>query len=112
MEFEHEKRQARRLLEALEDGILSTEDTRPLAEEADPALLYLIVAWLRAHYASHSAAEGVLGRIVQLSRYPEIAKAVKAGEQDAISSWFLETFDMRDLERDAFIDTVVEKLEG
>jgi hypothetical protein len=112
MEFAMEKREARRLLEALEDGTLSPEDTRPLAEDADPALLYLIVAWLRARYATHSAAEGVLGRIVAVSRYDAVAKAVKSGERDAITAWFLEEHDLRDLDRDDFIDIVVDKLES
>ncbi len=112
MDFAHEKRVASRLLEALEDGTLSTVDTRPLAEDADPALLFLIIRWLRARYMGHPAADGVLGRIVALCQLPSISRAVKAGERDAITGWFTETYDPGELDREAFIDIVVDKLEG
>jgi hypothetical protein len=112
LEFVHEKRVAARLLDALENGSLPIEDIKPLAEEADPALLHLIIGWLRANYAGHSAAEGVFGRVVDICRYPSVAKLAKEGESDSIASWFKETYDFRDLQADEFIELVVEKLEG
>ncbi len=113
MAFEHEKGLAARLLEVVEDGTLSVIDIRPLYEEADPALVYLIFAWLRARYpASHSAAEGVLGRIVGVCSSPRVARKVKEGEKDFIVEWFEETYDYRELDRDVFIGLVVDKLES
>lgn len=114
MAFEHEKRVARRMLDAVENAALSTADARSLYEEADPALVYLLFAWLRNRYGGgHSAAEGVLGRIVQLLQAsPTVAAHARAGEQDAISQWFEETYEYRDFDRDDFIDLVVEKLES
>mgnify|MGYP006928170800 CR=1 FL=1 len=113
MAFDHEKGVAARLLQVVEDGTLSVIDIRPLYEEADPALVYLIFAWLRARYpASHSAAEGVLGRIVEVCSSPGVARNLKAGERDAIVEWFEETYEYRDLDRDEFISRVVEKLES
>ncbi|MFK7931054.1 MAG: hypothetical protein AB8H79_22905 [Myxococcota bacterium] len=114
MSFLFEKRAAARLLDALENGTLSTQDTAPLAEEADPALLYLIFAFLRANYHSgHSASDGVLGRIVDLcGASPVAAKNARKGEKDAIVEWFAETYDYREIDREDFIDEVVEKLEG
>ena len=114
MSFLYEKRAAARLLDALENGTLSADDTRPLAEEADPALVYLIFAFLRARYHSgHPASDGVLGRIVDLcSLSPAVARKAKAGERDAIVAWFEESYDYRDMDRDDFVDEVVEKLEG
>jgi len=113
MAFEHEKGQAARLLEVVEDGTLSVIDIRPLYADADPALVYLIFGWLRARYhGGHSAAEGVLGRIVGVCASPAVARNVKAGEKDFIVEWFEETYDYRELDRDEFISLVVEKLES
>lgn len=114
MAFDSEKRVAARLLAAVENGSLPIADTRPLYEEADPALVYFLFAWLRARYHSgHSASDGVLGRIVGLcSASSVIARKVRTGESDAIVSWFEETYEYRDLDRDTFIALIVEKLEG
>jgi len=114
MSFAHEKRAAAHLLTAIEDGSHSTANMRPLYEEADPALVYLIFAWLRARYRpGHSAAEGVLGRIVALCKDSSIvAGNVRKGERDSIVVWFEETYDYGDMDRDEFISLVIEKLEG
>jgi hypothetical protein len=114
MAFDSEKRVAARLLAVVENGTLPIADTKPLMEEADPALVYLLFGWLRARYHSgHSASEGVLGRIVALcSSSSVIARKVRSGEQDAIVQWFEETYAYRDLDRDAFISLIVDKLEG
>ncbi len=114
MSFEYEKRAAARLLSAIEDGIMSADDTLPLVTEADPALVYLVFAWLRARYhPGHSASEGVLGRIVRLcTESPKVARMARTGEQDPISTWFEETYEYRDFDRTEFIALIVEKLEG
>jgi hypothetical protein len=114
MSFAHEKRAAARLLAALEDGNLSTDDTRPLAEEADPALIYLIFSWLRARYpASHSASDGVLGRVIALCNASSVVgRKAKKGESDPIVGWFEEAYSYQEVDRDTFVSLVVEKLEG
>ena len=85
-----------------------------LTSEADPAFVYLMFAWLRARYHSgHPASDGVLGRIVEVcTKSPTVVRSLRSGEADPISEWFEETYEVRDLDRDAFIDVVVEKLEG
>lgn len=114
MAFEHETRIYAHLLAALEDGVLSTSDTRMKYEEADPAMVALYFGWLRAHYhPGHSAAEGVLGRIVDLcNASPKVARMAREGAKDPIVEWFEDTYDYRDLDRQEFVATVVEKLEG
>lgn len=114
MPFEHEKRAAMRMLDAVENATLSTADTRPLLEEADPALVYLLFAWLRSRYGGgHSAAEGVLGRIVALCQAsPTIAAHAREGERDAIARWFEETHEYRDFDRHELVDLIVNKLES
>lgn len=114
MSFLFEKRAAARLLDALENGTLSIEDTKPLAEEADPALIALIFGFLRARYHSgHSASDGVLGRLIALCQVSsKVARAARTGAQDPIVVWFEESYDYRELDREDFIDEVVEKLEG
>lgn len=114
MSFEFEKRAARHLLTMLEDGTRPIADIRVEAEQADPALVYLIFAWLRDRYhPGHSASEGVLGRIVALCQASsKVARMAREGEKDAICVWFEESYSYREMDREVFIDTVVEKLEG
>lgn len=114
MAFDHEKRVAMRMLDAVENATLSTADTRPLYEEADPALVYLLLSWLRARYgAGHSASEGVLGRIVELLQSsPTVASHARKGEKDSISQWFEDTHEYREFDRQGFIDLIVDKLES
>ena len=114
MSFDHEKRSAARLLDAIENGSLPPERTLPLLIDADPALVYMIFAWLRVHYhAGHSASDGVLGRIVHLcSESPKVARMARTGEQDPIVTWFEDAHEYRDLERSEFISMIVDKLEG
>ena len=114
MSFDYEKRTAARLLDAIENGTLSNDQTVPLLRDADPALVYFIFAWLRVRYhAGHSAAEGVLGRIVGVcSASSTIAQKARTGEKDPIVAWFEETYEYRDFDRDEFITLIVEKLES
>lgn len=114
MEFASEKRHAAQLLAAVEEGGVSIDDITPLYEEADPALLYLLVTWLRRHYpASHPAAEGVLGRLVAvLGASAKIGRRLKVGEKDPIVDWFEETYDYREFPGPEFISLIVDKLEG
>jgi len=113
MEFEHEQRQARRILAGIEDGTMNAAQSWALIERADPTLVYLIFTWLRANYANHPAAQGVLGRILGiLDAHPKAATMLKEGEQDSIVEWFDSTYDYRSLKADEFVRIVVEKLEG
>ena len=81
---------------------------------ADPALVYMIFAWLRVRYhPGHSASDGVLGRIVHLcTESPKVAQMAGLGEKDPIVVWFEETYECRDFDRNEFISMIVEKLEG
>ncbi|MFT7521521.1 MAG: hypothetical protein ACI9MC_003672 [Kiritimatiellia bacterium] len=113
MSFMLEKREAMRMLEAIENASLPNEDIRPLLEDADPALVYFIFAWLRGRYGGgHPAGEGVLGRVVELCGYSGVARQARVGERDAIVAWFAENYEYREFTRDEFIDLVVDKLEG
>ena len=114
MAFNIEKAAARRLLGALEDGKLEAPDTFQLVEEADPTLVYFVFAWLRARYpSSHSASDGVLGRMSELcSRYPKAARMAQDGKEDPLVEWFEDAYGYRDFRAAEFIDLVVEKLEG
>jgi hypothetical protein len=113
MSFEAEKREAMWMLQGLEDGARSIDDLRGPYEAADPALVHLIFAWLRARYTGHSAAEGVLGRIGALCQAsPTVLRKRKEGSTDPIVQWFEESYGYRDLDRDDFVSLVVDKLEG
>ena len=114
MSFDYEKRCAARILDAIENGSLPPDQTLPLLVDADPALIYMIFAWLRVRYhAGHSASDGVLGRIVHLCHEsPKVASMARTGEKDPIVVWFEETHEYREFDRTDFISMIVEKLEG
>ena len=114
MAFEHEKGIAAHMLEVLEDGTRPVGHVRAAYEEADPALVHLLFAWLRANYPPHhSASDGVLGRIVALCQEsPATARKARDGERDALVEVFLDAYDLRSLDRRELVDLVVEKIEG
>lgn len=114
MSFDSEKRVAAHMLSVVEDGRHSVDDMKRFYEDADPALVHLLFSWLRHRYhAGHSASEGVLGRIVELcASSAAIAKKAKTGASDPIVEWFEEDHEYGDFDGPAFIDLIVEKLEG
>lgn len=114
MAFDVEKREAAHLLRALEDGGMDSADVRALYEDADPALIALLVSWLRTRYhAGHSASEGVLGRIVSLFGASSLVKRkARTGQSDIIVTWFEENHSYSEFDRDGFIDLIIEKLES
>ncbi len=112
MSDEQARREARRIFDAVEEGKLSTSDALAVVEAADPALVYLTFTWLRKRYADHPNSDSVIGRIVEISGRGSVPKIMKEGQADVVSRWFEETYNYKDLERDAFIELIVEKLEG
>lgn len=114
MAFEHEQRQARRILDGIEQGSMTAAQSSQAIEGADPTLVYFIFSWLRSHYGPNNpAAEGVIGRLVEVCKqYPAVARMAKEGEADSLVAWFEDAYAYRDLDATAFIELVVEKLEG
>lgn len=114
MAFEQEQREALHLLQGIENGSLSAIASRQLVDEADPALVYLVFTWLRNRYgADHPAAEGVVGRLVELTNGRGTAKAkMVEGKQDAIVTWFESEHSYKEFSEQSFIALIVEKLEG
>jgi hypothetical protein len=102
---------ALRILEGIEEGTMSANDSQSLVEEADPALVYLIFTWLRKRYKDHTNSDAVIGRLVEVSNRGEIAKQMNEGKADPISRWFEENYSYKDLEKKEFIELVVDKLE-
>lgn len=112
MAFAREQREALHLLEGIENGTLSTSEAGHLIDEADPALVYLIVTWLRSRYgADHPAAEGVIGRLVELTG-GSVKDKMREGKADPVVTWFEEEHSYRDLAANDFVELIVEKLEG
>lgn len=114
MAFEHEQRQALRILEGIEQGSMNAAESYNVTEDADPALIHFIFNWLRAHYpASHPAGDAVMGRLAALcAAYPAIARKAKAGATDSVVAWFEDAYAYRELDAKAFVALIVEKLEG
>jgi len=114
MAFAHEQREALHLLHGIENGTMASGEAARLIEEADPALVYLILTWLRSHYGGdHPAAEGVLGRLVEFtSRHPAVKTKMREGQSDSVVSWFEQEHSYRDFGDIGFVALIVEKLEG
>ena len=112
MALEQEQRAARRILEGIEEGTMSAADSLALVEEADPALIYLIFTWLRKRYADHTNSDAVIGRVVAISGNGSVAKLMKEGQADPVVQWFEETYNYRELDKNQFIELIIEKLEG
>lgn len=114
MAFAREQREALHLLEGIENGTLRAVAAGSLIDEADPALVYLIFTWLRNRYGGgHPAAEGVIGRLVELTSGASSVNAkMREGKTDPIVAWFEEEHSYREFGASDFIALVVEKLEG
>ena len=114
MAYEQAQRAALRMLEGIENGSMTTAESSALIDDADPALVYLILTWIRTRYgANHAASEAVIGRLVTLTeRYPAVAKKMKEGQSDPLVEWFEDAYSYRELEAEAFIALVVDKLES
>ena len=104
MALEQEQRAAMRILEGIEEGTMSAADSYALVEDADPALVYLIVTWLRKRYADHVNADAVIGRLVEVSSRPKVAKLMKEGQEDPVVEWFEESYSYKKLEKQEFIE--------
>ena len=112
MAFEHEQRAALRILEGIEEGTASASDSLDLVEHADPALIYLIFTWLRKRYTGHPNSDAVIGRVVEISGRGSVAKMMKEGQADPVVEWFEDGYAYRELDKQQFIELIVEKLEG
>jgi len=114
MAFAHEQREALHLLHGIENGTMKSAEVARVIAEADPALVYLILTWLRSRYGGdHPAAEGVLGRLVELtSQHSAVKTKMREGQTDSIVAWFEEEHSYRDFSDVAFITLIVEKLES
>ncbi len=91
---------------------MNATDSLALVEEADPALVYLIITWLRKRYADDRNSDAVLGRVADISNKGTVAKLMKEGKADSVVEWFEENNSYKDLDKAAFIELIIEKLEG
>ncbi|NCG18612.1 MAG: hypothetical protein GWP91_06330 [Rhodobacterales bacterium] len=113
MSFEVEIREALHLVESIELGRRDIWDTFQLIQAADPTLVYFVFTWLRSRYANDPSGDGVMGRMVKICQeHPATLRIIKKGEADALVGWFEESHQYRDFSRDAFIEIIIEKLEG
>lgn len=113
MEFVQQTRTALRLLEGIEQGSMSAQDSAEIVDDADPALVYLIFTWLRNRYgANDPASDAVLGRLRAVSQLGSVASKMKTGQKDPVVEWFEDEHSYRDLAAKEFVSLVVEKIEG
>ncbi|MCA9707618.1 MAG: hypothetical protein KDK70_17345 [Myxococcales bacterium] len=102
------------MLQGIELGLMTPDQSYRLLDDADPTLVHLIVKWLKKHYhRDHEQAEEVHRRLAEvLNTHRSLTRKAKEGESDPIVDWFEGTYKYRDLSAEEFIDVVVEKLEG
>ena len=113
MSLQQEQKAALRILEGIENGTMTAAESFALIEDADPALIYLILTWLRRRYAGHDNADAVVGRVVAISdRYPAVTAKMKEGQADPVVEWFEDGYSYRELGSKEFIELIIDKLEG
>lgn len=113
MAFEQQQRAALRILDGIEDGKTQPADAYALIESADPALVYLLLTWLRNHYANHPAGDAVLGRLAAVTgKYPAVGKKMKEGQADSVVEWFEDAYSYKDYDAKSFVALIVDKLES
>ncbi|MDQ3364938.1 MAG: hypothetical protein M3680_05875 [Myxococcota bacterium] len=113
MAFEQERKAALRILDGITEGTMSSADSFALVDDADPALIYLLFTWIRAHYKPDDpAGDAVLGRLVEVSSKSSIAKKMKEGAEDPVVEWFEDAYSYRKVDKDEFVELIIEKLEG
>jgi hypothetical protein len=112
MAYEHQQREALRILEGIEEGTATAAASAALVEDADPALVYLIFTWLRKRYADHPNADAVIGRLVAVSGRGAVARKMKEGQGDPVVAWFEDAYSYRDLASREFVALIVDKLES
>jgi hypothetical protein len=98
MSFERAQAAALRLLSGIEDGTMTAAQSADAAQEADPALLYLIFTWLRRRYEGDSNSDVVTARLLAVTTYaPTLAKKLKEGQADSLVEWFEDEYKYREL---------------
>ena len=114
LSFEDEKQEALKMLQGIELGSMTPEESFQLLDDADPVLIHFIFKWIKKHYhRDHEMADEVRARLKDVQNsYRSLTRKAKAGESDAIVDWFEGTHKYRDLPAEEFIDIIVEKLEG
>ncbi len=113
--YEMIKRDANRFLDAIESGNLPTADAFNVLRYLDPLLAYFLLAYLREKHHVTDTSSGPGERLLSLvSTYPDAGKLAKRPNSDPIVEWFEDSFTMREFfgRRDAFVDLIIDKLEG
>jgi hypothetical protein len=114
--FSGEAADANRLLDGLENGTLKSADAFAMAEKIDPVLLHFVFKYLRTKYnAQDPSGEGVMQRMLELTKtYDNVVKKAKEGEEDPITQWFDDSYDVNDYRAkpEEMIDMLVEKIES
>ena len=107
---------ANRLLEGLLYGRLSGVELYQEALDIDPVFVFFVFRLVRELANSGGVDErSVLQRLLELNEtYPEITKKARNGEQDPVTEWFLDSYQLRDYMRDPsqLFSMIEEKLES
>lgn len=106
------KKNVDRFMDIIEGGVIPLEDALPVAEKLDPLLLYFVLRYLKETYGRDS--QGPNARLLQfLSAYPTIARHAVKPKNEPMVEWFDDSHSMRSFRnRDAFVDLIIDKLEG
>ena len=114
MAFEQEKQEALTILQGIELGEMTAEESYELLNAADPVFVYLVFKWLKKHYhRDHDNHEIVRARLKSVrNSYRSLTRKAKQGEEDPLVEWFEGSHRYDELKAEDFIDLIVEKLEG
>lgn len=114
MDFEAEKLEALTILLGIVQGTMSTQECFELLDPADPTLVYFLLKYTKKHYhREHDDFEIVRARLSELKNsYRSLTRKARSGEEDPVVEWFEGTHRYSELEPEAFVDIIIDKLEG
>lgn len=108
--------EALRLLIGIENGTMAMADAYQIAEACDPVIIFFIFRYLREKYhAQNPMSAGIISRLVDLtSNYPILIKKSQKGENDIITEWFNDTYNIREFfsSPKELVEIIVDKIEG
>ena len=113
-EFVEEKKHAYAVLQGIAQGTAMADESFEHLKDAEPVFVYFIFRWLKKFYhKDHDDYEFVRANLGDVrNSYRQLTRMAKDGEDDPLVEWFEGHYRYRELDAVAFVDLIVEKLEG
>ena len=113
-EFAEEKAEAYSILTGIAYGTSTPDETFEVLKGQEPVFVYFVFRWLKKYFhKDHDDYEFVKANASDVKNtHRQLTRMAKDGEEDPLVEWFEGTYRYRELDAVAFIDLLIEKLEG